>query len=51
MSFGSRLLAVVLAGIVWIFTGFAVASGPLATKAITPTVLGAAVKAGLPTPN
>jgi hypothetical protein len=49
MSLGSRLLAVALAGIVWIYTGFAVASGPLAAKAITPAVLGAAVKCSLPT--
>jgi len=44
MSAGSRFLATVLAGIVWIFAGFTVASGPLATKAITPAVLGAAAK-------
>ncbi len=42
MSAGSRFLATVLAGIVWVFAGFTVASGPLVTKAITPTVLGAA---------
>jgi hypothetical protein len=41
MSAGSRLLATALAGIVWIFAGFSVASGPLASKAITPTVLDA----------
>ena len=42
MSAGSRFLATVLAGIVWIFAGLSVASGPLVTKAITPTVLGVA---------
>ena len=42
MSAGSRFLATVLAGIVWVIAGFTVASGPLVTKAITPTVLGAA---------
>ena len=42
MSAGSRFLATVLAGIVWVFAGFSVASGPLVTKAITPTVLGVA---------
>jgi len=47
MSAGSRFLATVLAGIVWIFAGFSVASGPLAAKAITPTVLDAAVKCSL----
>ena len=44
MNAGSRFLATVLAGIVWIFAGFSVASGPLAAKAITPKVLGAAAK-------
>ena len=43
MSAGSRLLATVLAGIVWVFAGFSVASGPLASKAITPAVLDATV--------
>jgi hypothetical protein len=47
MSSASRFLAVVLAGIVWIFAGFTIASGPLAAKAITPAVLGAAVKCSL----
>jgi hypothetical protein len=42
MSAGSRFLATVLAGIVWVFAVFSIASGPLVTKAITPTVLGAA---------
>jgi hypothetical protein len=42
MSAGSRFLATVLAGIVWVFAGFTVAPRPLVTKAITPTVLGAA---------
>ena len=51
MSAGSRLLATVLAGIVWIFAGFTVASGPLVTKAITPTVLGAAAKCTIATGN
>jgi hypothetical protein len=41
MSAGSRFLATVLAGIVWIFAGFSVASGALASKAITPSVLDA----------
>jgi hypothetical protein len=44
MTAASRFLATLLAGIVWVFAGFAVASGPLATKAITPAVLGAAAK-------
>jgi hypothetical protein len=42
MGAGSRFLATVLAGIVWIFAGFTVASGSLASKAITPAVLDAA---------
>jgi hypothetical protein len=42
MTAGSRLLATIFAGIVWALAGFTVASGPLVTKAITPTVLGAA---------
>ena len=41
MSAGSRLRATVLAGIVWVFAGFSVASGPLASKAISPAVLDA----------
>jgi hypothetical protein len=41
MSAGSRFLATVLAGIVWVFAGFSVASGPLASKAIAPPVLDA----------
>jgi hypothetical protein len=41
MSAGSRFLATVVAGIVWIIAGFSVASGPLAPKAITPAVLDA----------
>jgi len=49
MSSASRFLATVLAGIVWIFAGFSVASGPLAAKAITPTVFDAAVKSTLVT--
>ncbi len=44
MSAASRLLATLIAGIVWTIAGFTVASGPLATKAITPAVLGAAAK-------
>jgi hypothetical protein len=44
MSAGSRFLATIVAGIVWIYAGFMIASGPLVTKAITPTVLGAASK-------
>jgi hypothetical protein len=44
MTAGSRLLATIFAGIVWALAGFTVASGPLVTKAITPTVLGAASK-------
>jgi poly(3-hydroxybutyrate) depolymerase len=39
MSAGSRILATIIAGIVWIFAGLSVASGPLATQAITPAVL------------
>jgi len=49
MSAGSRFLATVLAGIVWIFAGFSIASGPLAAKAITPTVLGAAANCSIAT--
>jgi len=41
MGAGSRILATVLAGIVWILAGLSVASGPLASKAITPTILDA----------
>jgi hypothetical protein len=41
MSAGSRLLATVLAGIAWVIAGFSVASGPLASKAITPAMLDA----------
>ncbi|MFO1393827.1 MAG: hypothetical protein U1F09_08730 [Steroidobacteraceae bacterium] len=44
MSAASRLLATLIAGIVWTIAGFTVASRPLATKAITPAVLGAAAK-------
>jgi hypothetical protein len=47
MSAGSRLLATMLAGIVWIFAGFSVASGALASKAITPAVLDATVNVRL----
>jgi hypothetical protein len=39
MNAGSRILATIIAGIVWIFAGLSVASGPLATQAITPAVL------------
>ena len=49
MSAGSRILATVLAGIVWVFAGFSVASGPLASKAITPTVLDATANVRLVT--
>jgi hypothetical protein len=44
MSAGNRILATILAGIVWIIAGVGVASGPLATKAITPTVFDVAAK-------
>jgi hypothetical protein len=43
MSAGSRFLATVVAGVVWIIAGFSVASGPMVPKAITPAVLDAAV--------
>ena len=43
MRAGSRLLAVVLAGIVWIYAGMTVASGPVAQQAITPPALDVAV--------
>jgi hypothetical protein len=43
MRAGSRLLAVLLAGIVWVYAGMTVASGPVAKKAITPSALDAAV--------
>jgi hypothetical protein len=39
MHAGSRILATIVAGIVWIFAGLSVASGPLATQAITPAAL------------
>ena len=48
MTAKSRFLATILAGIVWIFAGLSVASGPLAKKAITPTVLDAAASVALP---
>jgi len=47
MRAGSRFLATVFAGIVWILAGFAVASGPLAQKAITPAVLDVAAGSNL----
>jgi hypothetical protein len=49
MSAGSRFLATVLAGIVWVFAGFSVASGSLASKAITPAVLDATANVRLVT--
>jgi hypothetical protein len=51
MSAGSRFVATVLAGIVWIYAGLSVASGPLATKAITPAVLDVAADCALGGPN
>jgi hypothetical protein len=42
MSAGSRFLATVFAGIVWIIAGLSVASGPQAQMAIAPAVLDAA---------
>ena len=48
MTAKSRFLATILAGIVWIIAGLSVASGPLAPKAITPTVLDAAASIALP---
>jgi hypothetical protein len=39
MRLGSRLLAVFLAAVVWIYAGMSVASGPVAQQAITPSVL------------
>ena len=38
MRLGSRLLAVFLAAVVWIYAGMSVASGPVAQQAITPSV-------------
>jgi hypothetical protein len=49
MSAGSRFLATVLAGIVWAFAGFSVASGSVASKAITPAVLDATANVRLVT--
>ena len=49
MSAGSRFLATVLAGIVWAFAGFSVASGSLASKVITPAVLDATANVRLVT--
>ena len=37
------VLAVVLAGIVWIYAGMTVASGPVAKQAITPPALDVAI--------
>jgi hypothetical protein len=51
MNVWSRFLATALAGIVWMFAGFSVASGPLAAKAITPAVLGVAAKCAAPLRN
>jgi hypothetical protein len=42
MRAGSRVLATLLAGIVWIFAGYTVASGSLVPKAIAPAMLDAA---------
>jgi ABC-type anion transport system duplicated permease subunit len=39
MRMGSRLLAVLLAAVVWIYAGMSVASRPVAQQAITPSVL------------
>jgi hypothetical protein len=42
MSAGSRFLATVVAGIVWVIAGLSVASEPLVPKAIAPAVFDAA---------
>ena len=47
MRMGSRLLAVFLAAVVWIYAGMSVASGPVAQQAITPTVLDVAASCAL----
>jgi hypothetical protein len=47
MRTGSRILATIVAGIVWIFAGLSVASGPLATQAIAPAVLDVAASCTL----
>jgi ABC-type anion transport system duplicated permease subunit len=39
MRMGSRLLAVLVAAVVWIYAGMSVASRPVAQQAITPSVL------------
>jgi hypothetical protein len=39
MRVSSRILATVLAAIVWIYAGMSVASRPAAQQAITPSVL------------
>jgi hypothetical protein len=44
MGARSRFAATFIAGIVWIYAGFSVASGSLVHKAITPAALDAAVK-------
>jgi ABC-type anion transport system duplicated permease subunit len=44
---GSRVLAVLLAAVVWIYAGVWVASRPMAHQAITPSVLDVAVSSPL----
>jgi len=45
MRAGSRVIAVVIAAVVWIYAGMSVASRPMAAQAITPSVLDAAASA------
>jgi len=42
---GSRVLAVLLAAVVWIYAGVSVASRPMAHQAIAPSVLDVAASA------
>jgi len=45
MRAGSRVAAVLLAAVVWIYAGMSAASRPMAQQAIVPSVLDAAASA------
>ena len=47
MRIASRIVATLMAAVVWIAAGLTVASGPLATTAITPAFLDADACPGL----
>jgi ABC-type anion transport system duplicated permease subunit len=47
MRVSSRILATVLAAVVWIYAGMSVASRPAAQQAITPSVLDVAASRAL----